>query len=125
MTLGAGIGLAALIIAFIGMWMPLVGLFVGWLALIIVCVAALCGDKGFTIATVILSAVAFIFFTPSLWLEAGASADATSGHGAPLLRIISIVLLAAPIGCIILFSTGKLAIKKRASSQQTTVAGPK
>ena len=116
MSLGAGIGLAALIIAGIGMWMPIIGLFIGWLALVVACFAALCGDKGFSIATVVLSAFAFWIFTPSLWIEAGASADVTmlcsEASRRAGCRIFSIALLIAPIVSMILFSTGRLALRR-------------
>ncbi len=120
MGIGAGLGLAALIIAGIGMWIPFVGLFIGWLALAIACFAALCGDKGLTVATVVFSAVVFLIFTPTLWLEAGASADETSGYGSPIFIIISIAMLIAPIVSIVLFSTGKLVLKQRNATGPNT-----
>ena len=115
MKVGTGIGIAALIIAIMGGLMPVVGLYVGWVALALACVAALFGDKGLTIATVIVSALVFIFLTPSLWVAEGVRAMAI-GSGAPAemtKRIglpISLIMLAAPVVCIFLRSSGKLVL---------------
>ncbi len=102
MKLESGIGLAGLLVAILGAIMPVVGLFVGWLALAIAAFGAFLGDRGLAIATVIISAIAFLFFTPSLWLEAAASAQLGTqgtnyGGGPPILRYFSLALLAAPI----------------------------
>lgn len=120
MRLCTGIGIAALVIAILGIFIPLVGLFVGWIALAVACIAALCGDKGLTIATVIVSVVAFVFFTPSLWLDyLGYEADIATVGGtySPILIPITIVMLIAPVVSIILFSTGRLALTKNAKSE--------
>lgn len=117
MSLSSGIGLAALIIAVIGIFIPVVGLFIGWFALLIALVAALTGDKGLSIATVVVSALGFALLTPSLWVEAGAS----SAQGSPpVLRILTIILLLAPVAGMILFSTGKLALGKSKSGTEST-----
>ena len=115
MKVGTGIGIAALVIAIIGAFVPGVGLFVGWFALVVASIGALCGDKGLAIATVLISAVAFVFLTPTLWLEFAAH---ETGYGAAtgrsrMFAIISMALLAAPIISMLLFSTGKFALRKR------------
>ena len=68
MKASTGVGIAALSLAIIGAILPIIGLWIGWVALIICFIAALMGEKGLTIATVILSAVVFLFLTPSLWI---------------------------------------------------------
>jgi hypothetical protein len=110
MNVGSGFGMAALMLALLGMFMPVIGLFIGWLALVFACVAALCGDKGYTVATIVMSAIAFLFFTPSLWLEGIA---ANSGGPSSYLGVISFVLFAAPIVCMILFSTGRFVLARK------------
>ena len=45
MNLSTGLGIAAIIIAVIAFFVPLAGLFIGWVALLIACGAALYGDK--------------------------------------------------------------------------------
>jgi len=106
MKTGTGIGIAALIIAVVGMFLPVIGLFVSWIALIIACFAALFGDRGLTIATVIVSVVGFIIFTPSLWATITVNGVATSPSN--VLRLITLILVVAPIVCIILNATGRL-----------------
>ena len=118
MRAGTGVGIAALVLCIIGAVTPGVGLYVGWVALIVACFAALLGDKGLTIATVIVSALIFIFLTPSLWvaegmraiaMESGAPKEVTGRVGIP----VSIALLIAPIVCMFLHGTGKLALRTR------------
>lgn len=100
MNTGNGLGVAALVLAVLGAVVPGVGLYIGWLALVLAIFAALAGARGLAVATVAVSAVVFLLLTPSLWFEAAVHA---AGYGeetgsVPLLRIISLVLLAAPIG---------------------------
>ena len=100
MCTSKGLGIAALIIAVLGAIMPGVGLFVGWLALILATFAAAGDGRGLAIATIAVSTVAFLFLTPSLWIEAAAFG---TGYGeatgsSPILRIVSLMLLVAPIG---------------------------
>ena len=51
MGIGAGFGIAGLIAALLGAFLPFLGLFVGWVGLALATVGALFGDKGFAIAT--------------------------------------------------------------------------
>jgi hypothetical protein len=111
MKVGTGIGIAALIVAVLGMIMPGIGLFVAWVALIVACVAALFGDKALTIATLIVSIVGFVLFTPSLWLTLTVNGVEKSSPS-NVLRVITIVLLIAPVVCMILNSTGRLVLGK-------------
>lgn len=99
MSSGKGLAIAGLILAILGAIMPVVGLYIGWIALCIAALAGFLGQRGLVVSTVIVSAVAFLFLTPSLWLEAAAYA---TGYGeatgsSPMYRIISIGLLVAPI----------------------------
>ena len=110
MKVGTGIGIAALIFAIIGMFLPAVGLFVAWIALIIACFAALFGDKALTIATLIVSVVGFLQNTPTLWLTMTVNGVQSSPSNA--LRVITLILLIAPIVCMILNTTGRLTLGK-------------
>ena len=102
--MGKGLSLAGLLVAILGAFVPVVGLFIGWVALIFATFGAMAGGKGLAVATVGVSAVAFLFLTPSLWIEAaaqGAGLHKQTGSS-PIFRIISLALLAAPIvGCLI------------------------
>lgn len=121
MSIGTGIGLAALIAAVIGAFVPLLGLYIGWLALVFATLAALFGNRGLAMATTCLSSVVFVFMTPTLWLEHAAhaiGAGAATNHG-PVLQVISIGLLLAPVVAIVLNSTGKLLFRTRPNSVRT------
>lgn len=78
-----GLGIAGIVLAVIGALVPFVGLYIGWFALIIVAVAAYMGERGLTIATMVISALVFLFLTPSLWVSAaGGAIGATASSGA-------------------------------------------
>lgn len=118
MKASTGVGIAALSLAIIGAVLPIIGLWIGWVALLICLIAALMGERGLTIATVILSAVVFLFLTPSLWLTGTLQVVTPEGQysepAMPQIALaVSIVLLIAPVVGMILFSTGKLALGKR------------
>ncbi len=119
MNAATGLGIAGLVIAIFGALTPFIGLYLGWFALLVVSVAALMGDRGLTIATVIISALAFIFLTPSLWVGEGLRAMASSST-APmpprLLLPITAVMLAAPVVCMLL--------GRKASGQEIRSAPP-
>ena len=66
MKLHTGLGLAAVILVVISFLVPLIGTFIAWVALICAAIAAFLGDKGLSIATVILAAIKF-FISPSVW----------------------------------------------------------
>ena len=112
MTIGAGIGLAALLVALVGAFVPVIGLIIGWVALALAALAALCGDKGFAIATIIVSGAVFLFLTPSLWLDTAVGNHNPTGNGY-LMLTTSIALLAAPIIAMFLYSSGKLMLAKK------------
>lgn len=114
MSIGAGFGLAALIVALFGAFVLIVGLFVGWLALVLAALGALSGDRGFAIAATLVSGVVFIFLTPSLWADFAVGDQNVAGNGY-LLTTISLVLLAAPLAGIALNASGRLALNKRAA----------
>lgn len=104
MSTSKGLGIAAIILAVLGAVMPGIGLFVGWLALILATFAAAGDGRGLAIATIVVSAMAFLFLTPSLWIEAAAFG---TGYGeatgsSPILRIVSLVLLVAPVAAMFL-----------------------
>ena len=105
MSIGAGFGLAAILAAIIGAFVPVIGLFIGWTALLLATVGALCGDKGFAIATTLISAVVFFFLTPSLWLDYAVGDQNVTGNGG-LVLWVSMMLLAAPVAAILLYSSG-------------------
>ncbi|RMA43293.1 hypothetical protein D9R08_06685 [Rhodophyticola porphyridii] len=91
--------MAALILVVIGAIMPFIGLPMCWVALGLATISAFAGSRGWPVAVVAIAAVAFWFFTPSLWVEALAhntGYGAATGNG-PILRIVSLIMLAAPV----------------------------
>lgn len=114
---GKGLAIGALALSIFGAVAPVVGLYIGWIALLLACGAALFGDRGFTIATVIISLVAFAFLTPSLWITEGLAQignAAARSQGAPTIMnpfvVVSLVLLVAPLLCIFLNSSGRVVL---------------
>ncbi|MEM9378126.1 MAG: hypothetical protein AAGA72_18060 [Pseudomonadota bacterium] len=93
-----GFGIAALVLGIIGFFLPLVGLFVSWFALVCATVSTFYGGRGMAIATVIISAVAFLL-TPTLWAESlnVATANPLAPSSTPTLKYICYALLTAPI----------------------------
>lgn len=95
--MGKGFGIAGLVLAIVGIFVPVFGLFIGWAGLILATVAAFAGQRGLAIGTSLICVVVFIFLTPSLWLEGAAVAvDAAQNEPTPIFRIISIILVVAP-----------------------------
>ena len=108
--MGKGLGIAGLVFAIIGIFVPVAGIFIAWLGLILVVFAALAGEVGFTVATIAISLVNFVVLSPSLWI-ATAGANLNTGPGSPnIVVIICVVLLVAPIVGFILRKTGKVMI---------------
>ncbi|MEL7252812.1 MAG: hypothetical protein AAGL23_01455 [Pseudomonadota bacterium] len=111
---GKGLCVAGLIMAIIGAFVPLIGLFIGWAALGLATMGALAGNKGTAIAVVAVSAMVFLFLTPSLWLEAVAhgSSYGQSTGSSPILKIGTLIMLAAPLVAMFLRKGGEVASGK-------------
>ncbi|MCR8551161.1 hypothetical protein M4578_25375 [Salipiger sp. P9] len=99
MSTGNGFCLAAIILAVLGAVVPGVGLFLGWGGLVLATIGAWQGATGMAVAVVALSAVVFWLLTPSLWVEAmiHRAGFVEVADEAPMLRIVSIGLLVAPL----------------------------
>ncbi len=105
---GKGLSTAGLIVAVIGAFVPLIGLYIGWAALGLATLGALGGNKGMSIAVVAVSAMVFLFLTPSLWLEVVAH-DAGYGEAtgsSPILRIGTFIMLGAPVVAMLMAKGG-------------------
>jgi len=110
--MGKGLGIAGLVLAIIGIFIPVIGIFVGWAALVLVTIAALAGEKPFTIAVVAISVVNYLFLSPSMWIST-AAANLNSGGAPPnILVVITVICVLAPIGGFILYGTGKIMLKQ-------------
>ena len=64
--MGKGLGIAALVILFISFPIPVFGTWIGYLALIIAAVSALCGHKTLVIATTVIAAIKMFALSPGL-----------------------------------------------------------
>ena len=120
--LGKGLGIAALCFAIIGAFMPVVGLYVGWIALLLASAAALFGQRGLAVATAIISAVVFVFLTPSLWMTQGLTMlgnEFARAEGRPTVvnpfLIVSLVALATPIVSVFLNASGRVSLGGRSA----------
>lgn len=109
--MGTGFGVAALIIALVGFFIPIFGIFVTGIALILAAIGALAGDKVFATATAIFSAASIFVFSPSMWAVMATPDDPTGGK--TNIYILIGVFLALPFIAMFLRSSGKLMIGKR------------
>jgi len=84
-----GIGIAAIAIAIISCFIPVVTLFAVWLALLLAAIAAFLGDRVLSVATALICFANVVFMSPLTMI------GLFGPDGKPML-IISVVLLFAP-----------------------------
>lgn len=96
-------GISALVLGIIGFFLPFVGIFISWIALVCATLSTLSGGRAYAIVTVIISAVAYLL-TPTLWAESinAATQNPYATSPTPILKYICFALLAAPIMGIVL-----------------------
>jgi hypothetical protein len=104
-----GLGIGGLIAAVIAIVLPVVGVYLGCVALLIVSIAALFGDRVFAIATVAICAINFYLLSPSVWL---AQYGGPGAH-APTLFIFLALFVVAPVVAVELNAVGILAFGSR------------
>ena len=92
-TMSKGLGIAALVIGVLSIIVPMVSLYVVWLALILATIAAITGDKTFSIATFVICLVNVLFLSPATWMALAGEEMA----GGSFLKAGTIVLFLAPI----------------------------
>ena len=113
-----GVGIAALVIAIVSIFTPIVTLYVIWVALLIAGIADLMGDRAFTIATIAISAVNLIFLSPVTLAVLIGTSEGHGGDGG--LIAITTVFFAVPVGAIILSASGKAALASNRRSGDPT-----
>ena len=64
--MGKGLGIASLVLVFISFPVPIVGTWIGYLALILAALAALAGNKSWVIAATVVAAIKMYFLSPGL-----------------------------------------------------------
>lgn len=94
------LGIAALIIAIFAAFIPTYGAYLGWIGLAIVTVAALYGDRAFSVIVLATSALHYLFLNPVFW---SASVSVT----AVAMAAITAALMAAPIVAVTMRLRGK------------------
>lgn len=87
-----GFGIAALVIAVIAIFIPVVSLYVVFVALILAIIAAFTGDKIFTVATLAICLVNIMFLSPLTVIVLIGSAVSRHVSGLLVLTIIMFVL---------------------------------
>jgi len=83
---GKSIGIAALIIAVGSLFIPMAGIFVSWVALLLAFLASRKGELIFSTATMLVSAVTYLFWSSPFLLLFG-------GNAAPLVYICFVMLM--------------------------------
>lgn len=101
-----GLGIAALVVAILSILVPVVTIYVVWLALVLAAVAAFMGDKAFPVAAALTCLVNLVFLSPMTW------AVFTGEHfsGGSFFKVTTIILFIAPFVALI------LAAKKKSES---------
>ena len=82
--MGKGLGITALVIVLISFPIPVLGTWIGYLALVIAAVSALCGHKTLVIATAAIAAIKMYALSPGLMATMYAPFIKVNGESAPL-----------------------------------------
>lgn len=93
-----GFGIAALVVALLGIAVPIVTIFVIWLALVLAALAGFLGDKAFPIATVLTCLINLVFFSPLTW----AALFGESLQGGSTLKVTTIILFITPLVALVI-----------------------
>ena len=92
-----GLGIAALVISILSIFIPVVSLYIVWLALILATIAAIFDAKTLTIATFAICLVNVLFLYPTTWTALVGERMA----GSFFLKAFTITLFIAPIAGLI------------------------
>lgn len=88
-----GLGIAALVLSILAIFVPVITIFVVWLAMILAAVGGFFGERAFAIASVLVSLVNLILLSPMTW---AAFAGENAGGGA-FFQTVTVILFIAPI----------------------------
>ena len=93
-----GLGVGAMVVAILAIFVPVVTVYVVWLALVLATLAALMKDMTYPIVTVLISGINLVFLSPMTWaLMAGENQE-----GKSFFWYMTIVLMIAPIVAMIM-----------------------
>ena len=99
-----GLGIAALVIAVIGMGVPVITIYIVWLALVLATLSAFLGNKAFPLAATLVCLINTLFLAPSIWIL-------FMVEPRQVLKATTIVLFIASIAGLIIGRRKKLEIK--------------
>jgi hypothetical protein len=103
-NMAKGVGIAALVLAILAIFIPLYGLFIAAAASMRAVISALAGDRIFAVAAPVITAANLLFLSPSFWYIQNNSSDKTPNY------VIMCVLVGAPFVAMYLHHNGKLKI---------------
>jgi len=107
--MGKGLGIAALAIMLVSFPIPVVGTWVGYLALALAAAAIVWGDTALSLGTAIIGIVKMYFLSPGLMLTMYAPFVPVDGESAPvgafMFLILTTVMAALPFVALILRMT--------------------
>jgi len=96
-----GLGVGAMVVAILAIFVPVVTVYVVWLALGLATLAALMKDMTYPIVTVLISAINVVFLSPMTWaLMAGENLEGKSAF-----FYITVAMMIAPIAAMIIGAT--------------------
>ena len=99
-----GLGIAALIVAVIGMGVPVITIYIVWLALVLAALSAFLGNKAFPLAATLVCLINALLLSPSVWIL-------LTVEPKMFLKVTIIILFIAPIAGLIIGRRKKPAIE--------------
>lgn len=99
-----GFGIAALIVAVIGIGIPLITIYMVWLALALAALSAFLGNKAFPLAATLVCLINALFLSPSVWIL-------LTVEPKMFYKATTIVLFIAPIAGLIIGRPKKPAVE--------------
>lgn len=98
-----GFGIAALVFSITGIFIPVVSLYIIWLALILISLLAFAGERTFSFAAYIICLINILFLSPISILLFSEEAK----QGGSSLKIVTIILFIIPLVGLIVRSFSK------------------
>ena len=92
-----GLGISALGVAILGIFVPFVTIYIVWLSLALAAIAGFLGDKAFPIAATLANLVNIVFLSPMTW---AVLAGENIGGGS-FVMVTTVILFTAPVAAMI------------------------
>jgi hypothetical protein len=94
-SMAKGLGIAAIVLLLISFPIPIIGTWIGYLALVLAALAAVFGSKTLPIATTVLAAIKMYFLSPGLMATMYIPFAKVDGQSAPLAAYAALILTTA------------------------------